>query len=97
LTHFLVEKLKMHSEEYHHKTDAREVKRCESILEEAISEKGMFRRLRTNLESGLGGLFFCLAARRAMGLALCVPTQPSSQAWLGRPGTGLFESRSSQY
>ena len=28
----------MHSEEYHHKTDARKVKRCESILEEAISE-----------------------------------------------------------
>jgi hypothetical protein len=35
---FLVENLKMHSEEYHHKTDARKVKRCESILEEAISE-----------------------------------------------------------
>jgi hypothetical protein len=35
---FLVESLKMHSEEYHHKTDARKVKRCESILEEAISE-----------------------------------------------------------
>ena len=35
---FLVENLKLHSEEYHHKTDARKVKRCESILEEAISE-----------------------------------------------------------
>lgn len=35
---FLVENLKMHSEEYHHKTDARKVKRCEAILEEAISE-----------------------------------------------------------
>ena len=35
---FLVQNLKMHSEEYHHKTDARKVKRYESILEEAISE-----------------------------------------------------------
>lgn len=35
---FLVENLKMHGEEYHHKTDARKVKRCEAILEEAISE-----------------------------------------------------------
>jgi hypothetical protein len=35
---FLVENLRMHSEEYHHTTDARKVKRCESILEEAISE-----------------------------------------------------------
>ena len=35
---FLVQNLKMHSEEYHHTTDARKVKRCESILEEAISE-----------------------------------------------------------
>ena len=35
---FLVANLKMHSEEYHHKTDAQKVKRCESILEEAISE-----------------------------------------------------------
>jgi hypothetical protein len=35
---FLVEKLKMHSEEYHHTKDARKVKRCEAILEEAISE-----------------------------------------------------------
>ncbi len=35
---FLVSNLQMHAEEYHHKTDARKVKRCESILEEAISE-----------------------------------------------------------
>jgi hypothetical protein len=35
---FLVENLKMHSEEYHHKTDAAQVKRCEAVLEEAISE-----------------------------------------------------------
>jgi hypothetical protein len=35
---FLVENLKMHIEEYHHKTDAGRVKRCEGILEEAISE-----------------------------------------------------------
>jgi hypothetical protein len=28
----------MHSEGYHHKTDARQVRRCESVLEEAISE-----------------------------------------------------------
>ena len=35
---FLVSNLQMHSEEYHHTTDARKVKRCESILEEAISE-----------------------------------------------------------
>jgi hypothetical protein len=35
---FLVENLKMHSEEYQHTTDARKAKRCESILEEAISE-----------------------------------------------------------
>jgi hypothetical protein len=35
---FLVSNLQLHAEEYHHKTDARKVKRCESILEEAISE-----------------------------------------------------------
>ena len=35
---FLVENLKMHSEEYHHETDSRKVKRCEGILEDAISE-----------------------------------------------------------
>jgi hypothetical protein len=35
---FLVKNLRMHSEEYHHTTDARKVKRCEAILEEAISE-----------------------------------------------------------
>jgi hypothetical protein len=33
---FLVSNLQMHAEEYHHK--ARKVKRCEAILEEAISE-----------------------------------------------------------
>ena len=35
---FLVSNLQLHAEEYHHKTDAQKVKRCESILEEAISE-----------------------------------------------------------
>jgi hypothetical protein len=35
---FLVSNLQLHAEEYHHTTDARKVKRCESILEEAISE-----------------------------------------------------------
>jgi len=35
---FLVENLKMHGEEYHRKADARKVKRCEEILEDAISE-----------------------------------------------------------
>ena len=35
---FLVSNLHLHAEEYHHKTDARKVKRYESILEEAISE-----------------------------------------------------------
>jgi hypothetical protein len=35
---FLVENLKMHSEEYHYKTDSRKVKRCEEILGSAISE-----------------------------------------------------------
>ena len=35
---FLVSNLQLHAEEYHHKTDARKVKRCEAILEEAISE-----------------------------------------------------------
>ena len=35
---FLVSNLQLHAEEYHHKTDARKVKRYESILEEAISE-----------------------------------------------------------
>ena len=35
---FLVENLQMHGEEYHHTTDERQVKRYESILEEAISE-----------------------------------------------------------
>jgi len=35
---FLVSNLQLHGEEYHHKTDARKVKRCESIIEEAISE-----------------------------------------------------------
>ena len=34
---FLVSNLQLHAEEYHHKTDARKVNRCESILEEAIS------------------------------------------------------------
>jgi HD superfamily phosphohydrolase len=33
---FLVSNLQMHAEEYHHK--ARKAKRCEAILEEAISE-----------------------------------------------------------
>ena len=33
---FLVSNLQVHSDEYHHK--ARKVKRCEAILEEAISE-----------------------------------------------------------
>jgi hypothetical protein len=33
---FLVGNLQLHAEEYHHK--ARKVKRCEAILEEAISE-----------------------------------------------------------
>jgi hypothetical protein len=35
---FLVSNLQLHADEYHHKTDGRQVKRCESILEEAISE-----------------------------------------------------------
>jgi hypothetical protein len=35
---FLVRNLQLHAEEYHHTTDARKVKSCESILEEAISE-----------------------------------------------------------
>jgi hypothetical protein len=35
---FLVSNLQLHAEEYHHTTDARKVKRCESTLEEAISE-----------------------------------------------------------
>jgi len=33
---FLVSNLQMHAEEYHHK--ARKAKRCEAIVEEAISE-----------------------------------------------------------
>ena len=35
---FLVSNLQLHAEEYHHTTDARKAKRCEGILEEAISE-----------------------------------------------------------
>ena len=35
---FLVSNLQLHAEEHHHKTDARKVKWCEAILEEAISE-----------------------------------------------------------
>jgi hypothetical protein len=34
---FLVSNLQLHAEEYHHKTDSKQVKRCEAILEEAIS------------------------------------------------------------
>jgi hypothetical protein len=38
----------MYAEEYHHKTDARKMKRCEAVLEKAISEL-MARR------NGMGG------------------------------------------
>ena len=33
-----ISNLQMHAEEYHHKTDARKVKQCETVIEEAISE-----------------------------------------------------------
>ena len=35
---FLVRNLRDHTGDYHHKTDRQQVNRCESILEEAISE-----------------------------------------------------------
>jgi hypothetical protein len=46
---FLVSNLQLHAEEYHHK--ARKVKRCEAILEEAISEL----IARKEREAGAGG------------------------------------------
>jgi hypothetical protein len=55
---FLVRNLRDHMEDYHHKTDRQQVNRCESILEDAISEliavKNGGQRQATPLDGGRG-------------------------------------------